>query len=104
VQANSKTKAAVTEWLDAIKDDASIDDSIKLPIQKIAAAVLKDGGKCGTKHLNSDIVIELLDKVLGWPSERLEELVLVVTGKNAKVADTTFDAQVSALEPKETRY
>ena len=47
---------------------------------------------------------QILDKILAWPSDRLEELVMVVTGKNPKVLDTNFDDQVRALEPKEIRY
>lgn len=66
--------------------------------------MLKDGSKCGTKHIGTEIVVEILDKILAWPAERLEELVLVVTGKNPKVLDTNFDDQVRALEPKEVRY
>lgn len=79
-QANAKTKSAVKEWLEAIEDDVSIAETVKSPIQRVVAVLLKDGTKCATKHIGTEIVIEYLDRILAWPSERLEELVLVVSG------------------------
>ena len=80
MQANAKTKAAVKEWLDAIEDDASIAEAVKSPIQRVVAVLLKDGTKCATKHIGTEIVVEYLDRILAWPADRLEELALVVSG------------------------
>ena len=58
-QANSRTKAAVSEWLEAITDDESIEDTVKGPLRKIVAVLMKDGAKCATKHIGTEIVIEV---------------------------------------------
>lgn len=87
-QANSKTKAAVSEWLEAITDDESIDDTVKGPIRKIVVVMLKDGAKCATKHIGTEIVMEV------WLRFR-HACCVVSGGTSAAFADPRQDPHVA---------